>query len=92
MSDWEDFCESMNIDPSDPEQFDRLLDKWSKEELMAENRGNIGYKALLRAACNPECSKCGGTGYIGRFKWVAEGRCFSCLPDWYWEQVLSQVA
>lgn len=31
MSDWEDFCESSNIDPHDPDQFDRALDRWSNE-------------------------------------------------------------
>lgn len=32
MSDWEDFCESSNINPHDPDQFDRLVDKWSKDD------------------------------------------------------------
>lgn len=30
MSEWEDFCESIKIDPHDPDQFDQVLDRWSK--------------------------------------------------------------
>lgn len=45
------------------------------------------FKNALAGYANPFCSRCGGTGYIGRFKGVCAGRCFKCIPDRVWEQM-----
>ena len=46
------------------------------------------FKSTLRFHANPECSRCRGTGYIGNFKHISGGRCFECLPDEYWNDLL----
>lgn len=82
MSDWEDFCETFNIDPNNPDQFDDLLDRWSKEErLSGVSYQMVNIKAFFQSLANPYCSRCGGAGYIGTFKRIEDGRCFKCIPD-----------
>lgn len=89
MSDWEYFCETFNIDPSDPDQFDDLLARWSKEEQSADVAyQQVNIKAFFQSLANPYCSKCGGTGYIGTFKRIEDGRCFKCIPDSRWDQLI----
>ncbi len=46
---------------------------------------DIRYKLALKYHANQECSRCGGSGYIGQFKHISAGRCFECLPDSIWE-------
>lgn len=82
MSDWQDFCDAVNINSSDPEQFERLLESWSKEEFTVKHRVNI--KEFFQSHANQHCDRCGGTGYIGNFKHVESGRCFKCYPDEQW--------
>jgi len=45
---------------------------------------DFGYQSALSYHADNECSKCGGTGYIGGYKHIAAGRCFECLPDSTW--------
>lgn len=87
MSDWAEFCETFEIDPNDPEQFDALLDRWAKSEGTPTGVGfhRVDLKAFLRSLANFGCERCGGTGYIGRHKTVERGRCFKCFPDSRWE-------
>lgn len=51
---------------------------------------NNSYKNVLKFHSNKDCSKCGGTGYIGSFKSISAGRCFKCLPDDYWNSLLGE--
>ena len=90
MSDWAEFCEAFKIDPNDPDQFDRLLDRWSKSE---ETDSGVRFQSVnlrdfLQTRANPYCGRCGGTGYIGQFKTVEKGRCFKCFPDSRWHQLV----
>lgn len=88
MSDWEDFCESFDIDPNDPEQFDDLLDRWSSEErVLGVSFQLVNLKAFFQSMANPYCSRCGGAGYIGTFKKIEDGRCFKCIPDSRWDRL-----
>lgn len=87
MSDWADFCEAFDIDPNRPDEFDQLLARWSREE--ARGSGvqyqQVNLKDVLRSVADPECDRCGGSGYIGVFQHISRGRCFKCLPDARWE-------
>jgi hypothetical protein len=49
------------------------------------------FKNSLRFHANQNCSRCGGTGYIGSFKSTAGGRCFQCLPDEWWSSLLGKL-
>ena len=49
------------------------------------------FKDKLKYFADSDCSRCGGTGYIGRFKSIEAGRCFACLPDYYWEQLIGET-
>lgn len=86
MSDWAEFCEAFKIDPNDPEQFDAMLVQWAKSEKSATGVGfqHVDIKAFLRSWANVGCERCGGTGYIGRYKTVERGRCFTCFPESRW--------
>lgn len=90
MSDWEDFCQSMKIDPHDPDQFDQLLDRWSKaeEKPMGVQYRAVNLREFLQTHSNQHCGRCGGTGYIGEWKTVERGRCFLCFPDRRWKQLV----
>lgn len=81
MSEWEDFCEGMGIDAHDPEQFEELLASWSREyqQEVALATGRAP-QARSTGLANPNCSRCGGTGYIRRYRHVEHGRCFKCFP------------
>lgn len=80
MSDWEDFCESMNIDPCDPDQFDALLASWSREEERSwRNTSAEGGRA------DPGCSRCHGKGYIAKYRHIENGRCFKCFSGSLWK-------
>ena len=46
---------------------------------------SASFKAILAGYANPYCGRCGGTGYIGRYKHVCTGRCFKCIPEEVWE-------
>lgn len=89
MSDWADFCESCGIDPNDPEQFDNLLDSFSKEEeekpVLIHKK--TGVKYTFNSLADKDCARCNGTGYIGRYKWNCNGRCFKCISDSIWNQL-----
>lgn len=50
------------------------------------------FKIALHVYANRNCSRCGGTGYIGGFKSIASGRCFQCLPDKRWNEILGELA
>lgn len=50
------------------------------------------FKAALAELANPNCSRCRGTGYLGRFKHICAGRCFQCVPDSAWELALKGLA
>lgn len=92
MSDWADFCETMKIDPNEPDQFDQLLEQWSKDERGTTDVRfrNVDLRAFLRTLANPGCEKCDGTGYIDRYKAVEGGRCFECLPDSRWNKLVAE--
>lgn len=49
------------------------------------------FKNTLRFHANPNCARCGGTGYIGTFKSNSGGRCFKCLPDEWWYGLLGEL-
>lgn len=91
MSDWEEFCEAMKIDPNEPDQFDELLDNWSKDEKSTAGLAyrRVNFKHFLNTRSNPSCSRCGGTGYLGKYKKIADGRCFKCFPDSRWNQLVA---
>lgn len=90
MSEWAEFCEAFKIDPNDPDQFDRLLDRWSKtgESNTGVRFQLVNLREFLQTRANPYCSRCRGTGYIGQFKTVEKGRCFKCFPDSRWQQLV----
>ena len=92
MSDWADFCEAFKIDPNDPDQFDRLLDQWSKDEepVSGVRYQRVNLKAFLQSFANAECERCGGSGYIGQYKKVEQGRCFKCFPDSRWKRMVAE--
>lgn len=92
MSDWAEFCELMNIDPNDPEQFDELLVQWSKDGKGTRDPRfqRIDLKAYLISLANPSCIKCSGSGYIGKYQHVEGGRCFECLPDRRWNSLVNK--
>lgn len=88
MSDWADFCEFSGIDPNDPDEFEKLLEQYSEEhEKLILIDKVTGKKYSFKSLANPFCSKCGGTGYIGKFKWNCDGRCFKCIPDRVWNRL-----
>lgn len=91
VSDWEDFCEAMRIDPHDPDQFDELLDSWSRNDKPVSGVAyrQVNLKSFLQSRADPSCGRCQGTGYIGRYKTVADGRCFLCFPDSLWSQLVA---
>lgn len=45
------------------------------------------FEQTLSFFANKECSRCGGTGYIGIFKRISGGRCFECIPDDHWNKL-----
>ena len=92
MSDWADFCDAFKIDPNDPDQFDRLLDKWSRDEKPASGvrYQRVNLREFLQSFANPECERCGGSGYIGQYKTVEQGRCFKCFPDSRWNRLVAE--
>lgn len=49
------------------------------------------FKSVLRFHAAQNCSRCGGTGYIGSYKNFSGGRCFLCLPDDWWNSLLGEV-
>lgn len=88
MSDWADFCKMTGIDPNDPDEFDALLEKYSNENEQITLTDKItGKKYSFKSLANPSCPRCRGTGYIGKFEWVCNGRCFKCIPDTRWNQL-----
>jgi hypothetical protein len=93
MSDWEDFCESMKIDPHDPDQFDRLLDSWSRDERRPRTAlgASIGFQAFLEAHADPKCPRCRGLGSIEEFQRVERGRCFACFPYDRWKALIPEL-
>ncbi|MYZ52449.1 hypothetical protein [Malikia spinosa] len=50
------------------------------------------FKRVLRFNANKNCSRCSGTGYIGNFKNISSGRCFECLPDIRWNELMGNLA
>ena len=52
---------------------------------------NESFKSVLSFYANPNCSKCGGTGYLSVFKSVVGGRCFKCIPDQLWDGLLGTL-
>lgn len=83
MSDWSEFCELFEIDPNDPDQFDEVLDSFSKESQTRLEK----FKDKLRYFAIPNCERCSGTGYIALYNHVEVGRCFACLPDHRWKEL-----
>ena len=49
------------------------------------------FKNTLGFHANPHCSRCRGTGYIGSFKSISGGRCFQCIPDARWDDLLGEL-
>lgn len=49
------------------------------------------FKAVLQFYASPNCTKCGGTGYISLYKGVVGGRCFKCIPDSFWGELLGSL-
>lgn len=52
---------------------------------------SVLFKNTLRFHANQSCFRCSGSGYIGSFKNNAGGRCFQCLPDEYWNDLLGAL-
>jgi len=49
MSDWEDLCETLQIDPQDPDGLEDLLDRESREERVRSSEdGLLGLRARLK--------------------------------------------
>ena len=87
MSDWADFCEGVGIDPNAPNQFDEWLYKESTAQTGAPGRSAlVNHRKRLANLADPGCDRCGGTGYLGKYRWNCGGRCFRCLPDERWGQ------
>lgn len=86
MSDWADFCESVGINPNNPDQFDDWLAR--QPERTPRNQLNaypgLTPRQLMSRLADPLCARCRGTGYLGTFRWNCDGRCFACLPDALW--------
>lgn len=49
------------------------------------------FKNTLSYFSNKDCSRCAGTGYIGKYKHIVGGRCFQCIPDEAWGKFLGTV-
>lgn len=49
------------------------------------------FKNILNFHANKNCARCSGTGYIGDFKNISGGRCFHCLPDERWNELLGEL-
>lgn len=82
MSDWADFCEHVGIDPNDPDQFDDWLSRLSAPHDKRQSARPVpAARDLWRQLADPQCTRCGGTGYIGRYNWNCGGRCFRCISD-----------
>jgi len=83
--------DSFKIDPNDPDQFDRLLDQWSKDEesVSGVHYQRVNLKEFLQSFAKAECERCGGSGYIGQYKAVEQGRCFKCFPDSRWKRMVA---
>jgi hypothetical protein len=86
MSDWADFCDSVGINPNNPDEFDNWLAGQHERAPRQKLNAYVGLTPRQRMArlANPLCVRCGGTGYVGRYRWNCEGRCFACLPDELW--------
>lgn len=92
MSDWEDLCETLKIDPQDPDGLEELLERETRDERIGSaGGGRLGIRARLKAHADPSCLRCGGEGYLSRYKENEGGRCFLCLPDSIWDGVVSRV-
>lgn len=94
MSDWDYFCRQIaGIDPNDPQQFDDWLSEvdtlWPRR--VRQPRLALAARELLAGLADPECGRCAGTGYLGRYHWNCEGRCFACLPDARWYPLLREL-
>ena len=86
MSDWDEFCENFKINPNDPEEFDNLIDSFSKENEKILIHKITGTRRSFSDLADKSCGRCNGTGYIGRYSWNCNGRCFKCIPDYIWNQ------
>jgi hypothetical protein len=88
MSDWADFCDSVGINPNNPDEFDdwlaRQQERTPDQRMTASRR--LTQRQKMAFLANPFCTRCRGTGYIGMFNWNCGGRCFACLPDELWEE------
>lgn len=84
MSDWADFCEHVGIDPTKPEQFDDWLSRQSAPLDGRRSCRSVPDRLLWRQSADPQCTRCSGTGYLGRYRWNCGGRCFGCLSDALW--------
>lgn len=95
MSDWDYFCrEIAGIDPNDPQQFDDWLSEADAAQPRTEQhppRLALPTRELLAGLADSECGRCAGTGYLGRYRWNCEGRCFACLPDVRWHVLLQEL-
>lgn len=90
MSDWDDFCRNVAaIDPNDPQQFEDWLARVDGQQPGA--RIALPSRELLAGFANAQCARCGGTGYLGRYRWNCDGRCFACLPGARWVGLLQQL-
>lgn len=87
MSDWADFCESAGINPNNPAEFDGWLERQQERTPHQHMPVSLELTPRQRMArlANPHCTRCSGTGYVGRYNWNCGGRCFACLPDELWE-------
>lgn len=88
MSDWADFCESVGINPNNPDEFDDWLARQDERTPRQQINAALGLtpRQLMARLANPRCARCNGTGYVGRFRWNCGGRCFACLSDKHWER------
>lgn len=87
MSDWADFCEYFEINPNDPDEFDRLIDSFSEDNEKILVDKNTGIRYSFSDLADKSCYRCNGTGYIGKYKWNCGGRCFKCIPDYIWNKM-----
>lgn len=49
------------------------------------------FKQVLKYHAHEICPRCRGTGYIGGFKSISGGRCFQCIPDEHWDNLLGTL-
>lgn len=79
---------------------DTLFDPLTGQTIHVSHRGNspprysepsFEYKQALKRCADKNCVACQGTGYRGKFRYLEGGRCFKCIPDTRWNNLLANA-